>query len=400
MDSSNARKRKISLLYKFLCYIYFSLYGFLVVSYNMGAKESEIRYIFLAIITAVMYISYCFRRKTLKKNKALLLIITTAAVFYAVSIILCVKQSVALPFRVYVQTSLFLLPAIFAYLLTSIMDKAEVLGMLKIVTIIGVVGYFLEPRHTPLQFLNPDNYKDIDLLHSRTFTESSHFSEFFTQLFVIFNYYADREESNRLKKYKYISLVFALLSFKRLSVLFIILLLLANNRKINLRTSIKRNKLTIAIMTSVVALLTVGYTLLLQGKIANFGYNNIFDLTSGRNWILSRWGEYNYKSYGYGSSMIFIDKYLELDLVQIFLELGLLPLILFIFSFSAQSRNKYYKLVTLYVLGNMLTASTLPWINGTLIFFIGLYLTNNENGMVKESHGGNAINKIMIEGHR
>jgi hypothetical protein len=82
-------------------------------------------------------------------------------------------------------------------------------------------------------------------------------------------------------------------------------------------------------------------------------------------------------SYGYGSSILVIDKYLELDLVQIQLELGIICLVAFVYSFFRRSeKNLYVFLVTTYVMLNYLTASGLPVINGTIAYFIGIEIIN------------------------
>ena len=61
---------------------------------------------------------------------------------------------------------------------------------------------------------------------------------------------------------------------------------------------------------------------------------DVYNLTTGRNYILSLWQKTGYFSYGYGTSMLVINRYLEMDLIEIFLELDVFCLLVFCFVFD------------------------------------------------------------------
>lgn len=376
---TTSRQQKRNFLYEYLYYIYVVIYLFLVVSFGMGTKESELRYYLLFVLVLMtLFSSLLIRDKKKAKEKKKtktnfpFIFAIVAALFYVTSLVLCVKAGVEMPFRVYTQISLFLLPAIYGYTIVKILPKETILRMLKVTLGISVIFYFLESRHTIFEFLKIENYAKINLLHSKTFTESNNLSEQFLQLFLIFNY-LDNDKDKNLKRCKVVSFIFTILAFKRLSVIFALITLLFGS-------VIKRNEnktVNALIPTIIVVVLTCLYAQLLKGEIDGMSYDQVFDLTSGRNWILSHWADEGYVSYGYGSSMLIINKYLELDLVQIQLELGIVCLVAFVYSFFRRSeKNLYVFLVTTYVMLNYLTASGLPVINGTIAYFIGIEIIN------------------------
>ncbi len=359
------------------CVLFYFVYDVLLNIYGMGDQNSQARYFLLAAISVLTFPLFMLCRKKVAKangNKGVKYIVLTALSFLAISLAICSEQGVGMPFRVYTQISLFLLPALYAYMYIKVSTKERIMRVLKIITCSSIVLYFCEPNHPFLSFFDPETYKRVNLFRFVSFTESSHFSDVFTQLYIIFNYmHLKNNDDRNIKKYKNISLIFALLSFKRLSIAFVIATELFSRFYYNKNS--KRWMAYAAVIVLVIA--TVLYSNLLKGMFSEVSYEQVFDVTSGRNYILSLWGDVNYKSYGYGSSMLFIGRYLELDLVQIYMEIGIFALILFLYSYYKCSGDKMYNFVTTsYVLLNMLTASSLPWTNGTMMFFMGLFYIN------------------------
>ena len=105
---------------------------------------------------------------------------------------------------------------------------------------------------------------------------------------------------------------------------------------------------------------TVIYQKFVSGQINILGIDPYY-FTTGRSYILGLWKSKNYLSYGFGTSMLVIDRYLEMDLIQIYMELGIFALVIFsIVYFWIVRKNTYATILMVYSFGNMLTASSLP----------------------------------------
>lgn len=105
---------------------------------------------------------------------------------------------------------------------------------------------------------------------------------------------------------------------------------------------------------------TIIYQKFVSGQINIFGIDPYY-FTTGRSYILGLWKSKNYLSYGFGTSMLVINRYLEMDLIQIYMELGMFALAIFSFVyFWIVRKNTYATILMVYSFGNMLTASSLP----------------------------------------
>lgn len=360
----------------FICFIV--VYEYLIVFYNMGNEVSNWRYYIFAAVTGVAFITYLLEKRQAGKEKRiygreLLYLIITAALFFIESVMICRRIGAQLPFRVYVQISLFLLPAMYAYVLINIFDMRKVYTLMKCVTIVTIIMYFFEPAHTLIKFLNINNWLNINLIHSISFTESHNFFDTFLQLFLFFNYFkykvVDETQKKSMTFFCRLTLVFTFLSFKRLGLLFALLIILTR-KLLNYDKNLKVPDIVISLFF---VFITIAYTKLLQGELFNFAYNKLFNFTSGRNWFLQLWANKKYISYGYGSSMLVIGRYLEMDLTQIYLELNLICLFVYCYTFfKIPKKNLYANLVMLYVFFNMLTSSSLPWSIGWIVMFINV----------------------------
>lgn len=358
--------------------IYLLIYVITVSVYGFGNSISNFRYYSLFFLCVVSFFIIFLAKKQSKKvliNKSLLISLLVSIVFLVISYHKAIEVNMMVSLRTYVQISLFLLPTLYAFYVSNFISKEDIIKMMKITLIILIFAYFFdfqEPNHHILQFFKPENWLSIDYIHSNSFTESNHFSEAFLQLFFFFYYCMHSNKMNSgdkkaIKIYQNLSFIFTIFSFKRLSVLISILVLLFGKYIIN--KDFKRNHFYI--FTTLFTIATVVYTKFMMGDFLN--YNTVFDLTSGRNYILGLWELHNYTSYGYGTSLLVIGRYLEMDLVQIYMELNLFSLIIFIlFYFYICKKNLYINAIMLYFFLNMLTASTLPQQIGFLIMIISI----------------------------
>lgn len=367
--------------------IYLLIYVITVSLYGFGNSISNYRYYSLFGLCLLSFFIIFLAKKQLKKiyvNKSLLLSIVVGIVFLIISYIKAHNVNMSLQLRTFVQISLFLLPTIYAFYISNFLSNDKIIQMMKITLVILIFAYFFdfqEPDHHLLQFLNLQNWLSIDYIHSNSFTESNHWSEAFLQLFFFFYYCLHSDKMNlknekNIKIYQNISFVFTIFSFKRLSILISIVVLLFGKYIINKK--FKKNHFFI--FTTIFTIATIFYTKFMMGDFAD--YDTVFDLTSGRNYILGLWKLQNYLSYGYGTSLLVIGRYLEMDLVQIYMELNLFSLFIFIlYCFYICKKNVYVNIIMLYFFLNMLTASTLPQQIGFLIMMtsISFTLKNDKN---------------------
>lgn len=383
----------------FLYILYIITYSAMVVYQGMGNSISNWRYYILAIATIVSFISMMIVNgvKFYKKKifgKELLFTIITAIIFLLISIFKAINAKVFLHYRTFVQISLFLLPSLYAFFIINIFSIKTIFRLFEITTIIIIILYFQESRHTIFDFFKFENWKNINFFESRSFTETHNFAEMFLQLFLFFYYFKDlcsnHIEKKTLTIFSIITFIFTILSFKRMGVLFAIFIIIIKHLKriINYYNKVKFKP---ALLLGIVfTILTMIYTLFMQGKI--FTNVDVFKLTSGRSWIMSLWANQNYLSYGYGSSMLIIGRYLEMDLIQIYLELNVFALFLFCFTFlRIAKKNIYANIIMIYAFMNLLTSSSLPWTGGWVVMLISIACISsdkveNENKKIQMLH--------------
>ena len=371
-----------------LFFIYVTVYTTVVSIYNFGHPVANLRYYVLFLLCILSAIVYLISKKTKNKKifgKENLYLIVVSLVFLVFSYIKACSVSMSLNLRTFVQISLFLLPTLYSFYVVNFISKKHIYAMLKIALVIIIITYFFdmqEVKHNILEFFRISNWLSIDYLHSVSFTESHNWAETFLQLFLFFffAYHTDKNDKS-LKRYCITSLIFTLLAFKRLGMLFALFICFFG-KKIIEKNNFKKNHKILLTFTFVIS--TIFYISFMQGKI--FDYNTVFSLTTGRNWILKLWEMKGYLSYGYGTSMLVIGRYLEMDLVEIYMELNIFCLIIFIYSyFNICKKNIYANIIMIYVLANMLTASSLPWQISWVIMMINISFIVNFDSISNNS---------------
>lgn len=354
---------------------YIVIYLFLLVKYPMGTNETQFRYyalgigIFISILCLIKKYGLMFFKKT--KYNELLLVLLVSLVFFIYSYFLSKYNKTSLQFRTYVQIFLIMGPSVYAFGLLNLLDMKDIFNCLKLLLLFSVILYFTETGHTIMDFLNFSNYSKI--LSSHFFTESSLFSEIFLQLFLCFNYFynINKDENCKINKiYVILAGLFTIMCGKRLAILMVFITPIINFYVKNTKTK-KISNVKLIVFLMLFCFGTIIYTNMLQHKI--FTDFDIFKFSTGRDYILSLWEKYDYMSLGYGTSMAMIGRYLELDLVQIYLELNLICLVIFVFYFlRISNKSKYGFIIMNYCLLNMLTASSLPYSLGWIIIILSI----------------------------
>lgn len=362
--------------------LYFIVYLFVFEFFEENKTIFNIRHFALlfAIIIALFTLIHKYGTKFYQRKlrcTALLYVLPLGMIFIAISIIKALTVNMSFSFRSIVQTFLFVGPTFYAFLIINILPPKKVLQLLKVVLWVFIAFYFMEGRHLPWEFFKIENWQGIKPFGTDSFTESHVCAESFLQLFVIFFFvqkYAKNIKIANIKLYTILSLIFTILSFKRLGVLFVLFLIISSKfidytQKINW-------KYKASIFATAFTIITIVYVSFLQGNL--FPNANIDKITTNRGWILSLWEKKNFFSYGYGTSLHVIGRYLEMDLVQIYIELGALALWLFCFLYSKiANKTLYSNILILYVFGNLLTSSTMPWTSGWVLFAIALAYTSS-----------------------
>ena len=310
--------------------------------------------------TVVAGVDLILRKNKLCYGKNMLLVIPLGVLFLLLSMQRASEAHHEILFRTYVQISLVVLPALYALFLINLLKVSSLIKLMQLTLICTVIVYFMEPGHGILDFVNVGNWAKISVIHSNSFTESDICSEVFFNLFVFFNFYKNakgKEIDSKSARLCYeISLIFTILCFKRLAMLFVICIAVLD-KVIDWRGQI--SKYLVPLLSILFTAATVLYTEFMKGDL--FPGFDVYNFTTGRDYILSLWEKIDYISYGYGSSMVLIGRYLEMDLVQIYMELNILALFAFAFVFFKIAGTNVYSVVTMtYAFLNMLTASSLP----------------------------------------
>lgn len=290
------------------------------------------------------------------RGKNLFWIFILSAYLILASIVTVHHNEVLMSSRVWIQTSYLLIPALYAFVLVNLLSHEVLLDLMKYTFLLVLVLYIHEIGIA--NFFSLSNWTSISFSQSDSSFESSDFSGIFTtSLFYFFWSRYILKEEKHTKFFFWLSLIFAVLSWKRLSVVFVIFLWIFGKwSDIN-----KEISKIIPIVTGLIfGPITMVYTLFVKGEFNPFNLN-ISEFTKGRNYILSLWANSGYLSYGYGSSYLIVHRYLEMDLVQMYLEVGILAVSLFgLCYFNLTKKSLFAYMIMLYEFLNMLTASSLP----------------------------------------
>ena len=235
------------------------------------------------------------------------------------------------------------LALLYAYFTLSILKFESILLALKIVLYISITFYILEIGIK--NFFTFSNYLKINFIESSSPFESNYFSGIAFVLFLFMAFYSDK------KRHIIISAFFTLFTFKRVTFVFTIIilvmvLLFPKIRKIKIKTKFP---MIIGILFSII---TVSYfNALVNGSnlIGNITGQSLVGFTMSRNNFLYKLLNGGYVSYGFGSSTDFTSKSLEMDLIKIYIELGFPFLLIFCIEYFSMCKNNLFSTIILTV---------------------------------------------------
>lgn len=346
---------------------------------SSGNKNDDLRYYAFAFAVLVAYWTMFRQGKLIRERKTLYgreiqYVYLVVIIFYILSLIQARNMEHTLDRRTYIQLALLLIPAMYSFCMVNLLSFQTIVKLFEITLYMTIVFYFYEKisQMGIDLFLDSDNWLKISFSNSYSPFENNSYAEIFFVLFLFFNYYRKVQwnyNEKILLKFCYIlSIVFVFLSFKRLAIVFLIFILIFN-RIVDLRGELPLRLPLITAFLFTVA--TIMYTKFMQGTLLS-GFN-VSKFSTGRDYILSLWKAKNYVSYGYGSSMNLIGRYLEMDLVQIYLEIGWIAVFIFSYCYFTIARKSIYAYVIMaYEFLNLLTASSIPYPPSWILVFITL----------------------------
>lgn len=268
-----------------------------------------------------------------------------------------------------------ILPIVYVFIVLNTFSFKDIYKSMSITLIVSIIGYIIEIGTSNF---NLANIATMNFWGSYSPFESSMSCGVAIALCVFFTYY------NKNKIFKYLSLIFVIFTFKRLFIVFAIMLLILP-KFIDINKAIKGKYITIAKIFFIVA--TILYYIFLSpsssGLFEKIMGTSQVEFTMGRSSFLRTLENSDFISSGLGSTTQAIGRGLEMDLIKIYLELGIIGLITFVLGYWNCAGNKVYTFIYMtFQFFNMLTShsltSSFDWILAFLIIGCISYKTNNQ----------------------
>ncbi len=258
------------------------------------------------------------------------------------------------------------------------LDSNEIYFCMVAILLVTFGAYFLEMYLSGN--MNVSAIKSISIKDSYSPFESHYFSGLSVGLAAYFSYF------NKDKKWTILSFIFCFFTFKRIIILFAIILLFLPIVKTDLR--VKSGNTIAFIMTAIFSLLGIGYTYMLMPQnisvldsltIHYFGLS-ITKLVMARDHLLGNLIYSGFVRAGIDSTFLF-SKDIEMDLVRLFLELGVAGVFAIVLYFWMLAKDNYFSyMFMLSIMMNLLFShsihSTLGWILKYIVI-LGILLDNN-----------------------
>lgn len=311
----------------------------------------------VAVIQSYNFIIFNKKLKYLMEIKKMLIVL---CIFAGIS---CIKifQIRVFTYKTIEELMQIALPFCYAFFIVNFLKLNEIINLMKILLAISIIAYIY---HTGInEFFNLSNYLNISMMESYSPFENSVFAEIASGLSTFFIYYRKKEPFSAV-----VSCLFVFFVFKRILFMSMLFLLFVDLLKLSDK---ELPKLCIYISKSMALATTLVFYYLFQKENADV-FRNIFGFDSGE-FTLGRvyriWFPLdNFVSYGFGSTSRELGYNLELDLIKILMELGIIALIVFIWCyFDLCGNNLYCYVIIGTIMVNLLFASCLTSTSGWII---------------------------------
>lgn len=279
-------------------------------------------------------------------------------------------------FRSTVEIFYLIIAMLIPFCCINLFELKKMDKLMKVLLVIYIVLYIFEIGQTSFSF---NDILKISLKNSYSPFESQKLSAYAMLMFVYFSTFKNRENYNSY----IISIFFVLFAFKRTSIIFMCTLLVLDTIFIVRK---KMRKWVNILIKFLFIIATIVYALLLNADVQMALYEtfgiDLAQFTSARAWFFNSLMNAGYKTSGYGTTTIELgrawwdvgEKYLEMDLVKILLEVGIVGLVVFVWTYMNLARNNMYNQVILcYLFANMLFSHSLtnPYYWAIMLFVMG-----------------------------
>lgn len=365
-------KKTINIILFVLIYAFRSFTDAIYVSKGINSNFLiNVKYILITI--AIIYCVFQFKKGKKIFKKEFYSVFITILILFTISMV-----SVLLNGKFYssILENCFkmILPIIYVFCFINVMDEKSVYKCMCGALIFSIIGYIIEIGVSNFSLAN---LSLIDFSTSSSPFESSFASGASIAFCAFFCYY------RKNKFFLILSFLFAFFTFKRLSVIYAIFLILFPyimnpNKEFKTRTKI------ICIILFVVG--TLIYMNLLMPENSHLFYK-IFgetqdSYTMGRSGFLRTLIYRDYHWSGLGTTTDFLGKGLEMDLIRIYLETTIIGLVVFVAGYwNCSGNNRYTYFLMLFQFLNLLTSHSLSnsfnWILTLLTIASITYLNKN-----------------------
>ena len=264
---------------------------------------------------------------------------------------------------------------LYGFVLLNVLDFEDIYRLMVFYLLISIFGWTLQLGDV---LLDLDTYMQMSFATSYSPLESHYFAPASMNCCVFFLYY------KRNKWTQILSFLFAVLTFKRVQLVFAFAILLLPiitdpNRKVK--------KSTQYLFCTGVILAALVYMALLMPEqewiVELFTGMSANEFTSGRSTTLRRLLESDYRMAGLGTTEEILGQGIEMELISIMLEMSFPVMAIFVCCYvSVAGRKRYAMLVMTYLMTLLLTGSALynvfMWVTVYLFFGSVNYLKTVE----------------------
>lgn len=350
--------------------------------FNFTNSIDNLKYILFLLNLLLDCIYIYYNKVQLKLKREYLYILLLSILLFFVSLIIAIMNHSFISFRTIIEIIYILLPASCAFCIINIFTLNEIISYIKLLLFFSLIAYFIE---LAISNISINDVLKISFLNSYSPFESYIFADVSVFCFCFFSYFKESDQKNNFivttNQCYYISFLFVIMTFKRILVLFAICLFIFNLLKIK---DLVIPKKIIYILLAILFVSTVFYTWLLEGHNSKILMDlfsiNLEKFTVGRQWYFSIVEANSHFLNGYGSSTNILSnvlgegKYLEMDLVKIYIETGPIVLAFFIYAYWRQIYNNLFSLIVFFFLFiNMLFSHSLTTFYAWILFFLLFY---------------------------
>lgn len=359
----------------------------------------NLKYVTLCINCLVA--SMVFRRRIHDGRKRVFLKETNLliALFTLYLFISCIEILATDNFSTLTALNLFYLygAIVYAYLMINTLDFETFMKCMKVLLVLSFIGYVIEIG--PENF-NVANIMKIDYQTSYSPFESSYSSSISIIMCAFFCYYRERIIWTLL------AFVFSLLTFKRMFIvsafLFLFIpLFFERNKKIKVRTL---GLLAVFFVSATVAIYYL-YQPMYSNFVTQITGSPIEIFSQGRSDFFNALLDSHFVPFGYASTEAFLGRSLEMELLQIYLEMGIVGLVAFVAVFlSLTGRNAYCVLFMVSILMNSLFSHSLSgmfnWTLRYMIFACILYVQVEDPGYARYRERTAKLFSFLRQGYK